>query len=117
MELIGFLGEDKENWGQITALINRGEWEKIILVKNKNAEDYPATKECEIVNVNSEKTIMELKEDIIDKIMGKISGFEAALSIASGSGKEHIALISALLGMPVGIKLVVYTKEGIKFVN
>ena len=35
MELVAFLGSDKENWGQIVALINRAEWDKIILVKNK----------------------------------------------------------------------------------
>ena len=26
MELVAFLGDDKQNWGQITGLINRGEW-------------------------------------------------------------------------------------------
>ena len=34
MELVAFLGEDKETWGQVNALINRGEWEKIIILKN-----------------------------------------------------------------------------------
>jgi hypothetical protein len=43
--------------------------------------------------------------------------FEVALSIASGNGKEHMALISALLSIPVGIRLVVYSKKGIEFVN
>ena len=86
-------------------------------MKNKNAEDYPAKGNTEIVNINSDKPITEMKDDIMSKIKGKLSGFECALSIASGNGKEHIALISALLSLPVGIRLAVYTKDGIGFVN
>src|SRR3989338_9168117 len=117
MELIAFLGNDKENWGQVNALINRGEWEKVILVKNKNSDGFSSSKECESVSVNSERTLVELKKDIMEKLNGKLGELEVALSLASGSGKEHMALISALLSMPVGIRLVVFTKEGLEFVN
>lgn len=117
MELITFLGADKETWGQIVALINRGEWDKIILVKNKNCEDVSFSKECEIVNVNSDRPLVELKKEIVNNLQGRLGGLEVALTIASGNGKEHMALISALLGIPVGIRLVVFTKEGIEFIN
>jgi hypothetical protein len=117
MELVAFLGTDKETWGQITALINRMEWDKIFLVKNKNAEEFAATKPCEIISINSDKPLVELKNDILDKLKGKLGELEVALSIASGSGKEHMALISALLTAPVGIRLVVFTKEGVEFIN
>ena len=117
MELVAFLGADKENWGQIVALINRAEWDKIILVKNKNAENFVPSKNCEIVEVNSDRPLIELKNEIMNKVRGYLAGFEVALSIASGNGKEHMALISGLLSIPVGIKLVVFTKEGIEFVN
>ena len=117
MELVAFLGADKETWGQITALVNRHEWEKIILVKNKNIEDIAFSKNCEIITVNSEKPMLELKKEIMDKLRGKLGELEVALSIASGNGKEHMALISALLSIPVGIRLVVFTKEGVEFIN
>lgn len=117
MELIAFLGRDKENFGQVAGLINRGEWEKIFLVKNNLAEDYPNIKNEETIKVDSGKPLIELKEELINKLKGRISGFEVALSIASGSGKEHMALISALLNIPVGIRLVVFTKKGVEFVN
>lgn len=117
MELVAFVGNDKENWGQIVALINRAEWDKIILVKNKNSDTFSASKNCEIINVNSDKPLIELKKEIMNKLEGKLGGLEVALSLASGNGKEHMALISALLSIPVGIRLVVFTKEGIEFVN
>ena len=38
---------------------------------------------------------------------------EVAVSIASGDGKEHMALLSALINLPVGIKFVALTKDGV----
>ncbi len=117
MELVAFLGDDRENWGQVNGLINRGEWDKIILVKSKSSEDYEPPKEADIVEVDTSKPLLELKEDIINKLRKKFEGFDAHVSIASGTGKEHMALISALLSIPVGIRLVVFTKNGIEVIN
>lgn len=117
MELVAFLGDDKETWGQVTGLINRGEWSKIILVKSKSSEDYVSSKDADIVLVDTSKPLLELKEDMVKKLRSKFDGFDVHVSIASGSGKEHMALISALLSVPVGIRLVVFTKEGVKVIN
>jgi hypothetical protein len=38
------------------------------------------------------------------------------LSIASGDGKEHMALISSLINLPVGIRFVALTKEGVIYI-
>jgi len=110
MELVAFLGTDKENWGQITALINRFEWEKIFLVKNKNSEEFSASKKCETIIVNSDKPLLDLKKEMNDKLSKKLGNLE-------GNGKEHMALISSLLSLPVGIRLVVFTKAGVEFIN
>lgn len=117
MELVAFLGDDRETWGQVTGLINHGEWEKIILVKSKSSEEYNSPKPADIVKVDTSKPLVELKEDIINKLRTKFVGFDAHVSIASGTGKEHMALISALLSVPVGIRLVVFTKNGVEIIN
>lgn len=116
MELIAYVGSDKENWGQITALVKRGEWEKVILVKDKSQAEVPA--KGDIVDIDSSRPMLELKSDLMEKLKKKVSGeFEVALSLASGNGKEHMAIISALLNLPVGIKLAVFTKEGVQFIT
>lgn len=117
MELIAFLGTDKETFGQVAGLVNRGDWEKIFLVKNLSASSYPDPVNSESITIDSSKPLIELKEEMVRKLKDKISGFEVALSIASGYGKEHMALISALLSIPVGIRLVVFTKNGVEFIN
>ena len=115
MELVAFLGSDKENWGQISALIKRGQWEKVILVQNREAESFPHAGNSEIVKIDSEQPILQMKEELLEKLKKKLAGgFEVSLSLASGNGKEHMALIGALLGIPVGIRIVVFTKNGVE---
>ena len=116
MELVCFLGKDKENWGQISGLVNKGNWDKIIFVKDREAENFPA-ENIEVIEINCAKPLIELKNELIEKLKKSVSEFDVGLSIASGNGKEHMALISALLGIPVGIRFVVFTKQGIEFVN
>jgi hypothetical protein len=116
MELVAFLGKDKENWGQVKALVSKGQWENVVIVKNKDAEEFEI-ENAQIVKIDSEKPLVELKEDLIDKLKSRLNDFEVALSVASGSGKEHMAILSALLTMPVGVRMVVFTKDGVQFIN
>lgn len=117
MELVAFVGSDRESWGQITGLVNRGEWEKVILIKSKEGQEYACPIESQNIIIDSSRPLVELKKEIAEKLKKNLSGFEAALSIASGNGKEHMALVSALLSVPVGIRLAAFTKEGIEFLT
>lgn len=117
MDFISLIGNDRENWGQIAALIKKGNWDKIVLIKNKSVTGFPIQDKADIVEVNSDKTLIELKKDLMSKLRTKLKDFEVFVSLASGNGKEHMALISALLSIPVGIRLVAFTKEGINFIN
>jgi hypothetical protein len=116
MELVALLGSDKESWGQVSALVNHGTWETVILVKT-TTDEFPAPEQATVIDIDSSQPLTILKKTIMDKLRGKFSEFEACLSIASGNGKEHMALIAALLSLPVGIRLVAYTKTGVEFIN
>lgn len=117
MEFVAFLGSDKENWGQIGAIMRRLDAVPI-LIKSKKTEDFEAIGNARIVSVDTDKPLIELKEEIIDKVKPLLlSELEVAISLASGNGKEHMALISALLSIPVGIRLVVFTKNGVEYIN
>lgn len=114
MELVALLSSGEGSWGQVAGVINRGEWENIILIGTEFAKKFNSDKDFEFIEIK-QGPIMELKEDIQRKLKGKIKGTEVGLSIASGDGKEHMALISALLNLPVGIRFTVLTKDGIIF--
>jgi len=113
MELIALLSTGKGSWAQVSGLIKYGEWEKIIVIGSTFAKKFTSEKEFEFIEVDLDKKLMDLKEEFSEKLKGKIAGTEVALSVASGDGKEHMALISALLNLPVGIRFAALTKEGV----
>ena len=117
MEFIALLSSGKGTWGQVIGLINRGEWDKTIIITNDffkpTISRFNFNKKTEIITADFDKGITKVIEELKEKLKNKINGTEIALSIASGKGKEHMAIISALLQLPVGIKFAVLTKEGI----
>lgn len=114
MELVCFLGSGEGTWGQVAGVINRGEWDSIIIIGDEFAKKFNVEKDFEFIETKS-SGIVDLKEELLKKLQGKIKGIEVALTIASGNGKEHMALISALLSLPAGIKFTALTKDGIIF--
>ncbi|MEK6914174.1 MAG: hypothetical protein AABW83_00835 [Nanoarchaeota archaeon] len=114
MELVALLGKGEGTWGQVAGVINKGDWEKIILIGDNFAKQFTTKKDFEFIEIK-ESSITDLKNEILEKLKNKINGTEAILSIASGEGKQHMALISALLSLPVGIRFVALTKDGLIF--
>ncbi len=113
MELVALLSTGKGSWAQVSGLMKYGEWDKIILIGSDFAKQFTHEKEFTFIKADLDKKLKELKEDLAKKLKGKINGTEVALSIASGNGKEHMALISALLNSPVGIRFAALTKDGV----
>ena len=113
MELVCLLSTGKGTWAQVSGLMKHGDWDKIIIVGSDFSKDFTHEKKFDFVKVDLDRKIKDLKEEISKKLKGKIDGTEVALSIASGDGKEHMALISALINLPVGIRFAALTKEGV----
>ena len=113
MELVALLSSGKGTWAQVSGLMKYGEWDKIIVIGDDFARDFKHEKPFEFIKIDLSKKIKELRDELMQKLKGKINGTEVALSIASGDGKEHMALISALINSPVGIRFAALTKEGV----
>jgi len=107
------LSTGKGTWAQVSGLMAHGDWEKIILLGSDFAKNFTHEKEFEFVKINLDKKLKDLREEFSEKLKGKINGTEVALSIASGDGKEHMALISALLNLPAGVRFAALTKDGV----
>ena len=112
MELVALLSSGKGTWGQVAGLIKQEEWDNIILIGNDFARKFTCEKKHEFIEIK-DNNIKEIKSELLEKLKNKIKGTEVALSIASGTGKEHMALISTLLSLPVGVRFIVLTKDGI----
>jgi len=113
MELVALLSSGKGSWAQVSGLMKYGEWDKIILIGSDFAKKFTNEKPFEFIQVDLDKKLKDLRDELANKLQKKTNGTEVALSIASGDGKEHMALISALINLPVGIRFAALTKEGV----
>ncbi len=118
-QLVALLSRGEGTWGQVAGLIKQGKWDKIVLVGSSFAKNFNVEgAEYEMVEVDLGKPLALLKQEMAEKLKPNLNSdfsSEVALSIASGDGKEHMALISALLSIPVGVRFTALTKEGILF--
>ncbi len=113
-DLIAFLSTGKGTWGHVSGLINNEEWEKIYLLTNDfGKEKFSANEKTEMIVVDANKSVEELRDEITEKLKDKVSG-EIGVNFISGSGKEHMALISALIKVGVGLRFVVSSQDGVK---
>jgi hypothetical protein len=116
MELVALLSTGKGTWGQVSGLIQKGEWEKVIVLGPSFAKEFTVPGEAfDFIEFDPNKSLIQLKKELSVKLKGKFDGLEVALSIASGNGKEHMALQSTLLSIPVGIRFTALTKDGVVF--
>lgn len=106
--LIACLSTGKGTWGHVSALIKQEEWDKIFLITNDfGKEKYSNEKAFELVIIDSNKKSEDLVEDINSALTGKILDTEVAVNLISGSGNEHMAVLSAILKLGLGVRLVV----------
>lgn len=116
-DLIAVLTSDNGSWNHMRKLIEEGMFERVFLVCSKAAKNgfnVEGDKEVEFVVVDSLKPVKEVIGEIVEGLRGKVGFGEVGLNIASGNGKEHMALLSAIMKLGVGFRLVAYTKEGVR---
>ena len=119
MELVALLSTGKGTWGQVSGLMKKGEWENIIVLGPIYAKYFKVNDMAgdpvvfDFIEFSPNKPLISLRNEFSKKLAGKIKGTEVALSIASGTGKEHMALQSALLTLPVGVRFSALTKKGV----
>ena len=114
-DLVACLSSGEKSWAHVARLISDADWKNVFLITNDlGKKNFNADRAVEFIVVDFQKPVFELIEDIKKGLRGKITDLEVALNLVSGSGKEHMAILSALLKLGVGIRLMAVTKDGIK---
>jgi len=103
--LIACVGEGKGTRSHVARLIKAGEWNQVFLI-TKDSTEKGITPNNRVIAIDMEKKIPELAEEIKQKLKGKILDTEVALNLVSGSGKEHMSILAAVLKLGLGIRLV-----------
>ncbi|MBS3143945.1 hypothetical protein J4446_03680 [Candidatus Woesearchaeota archaeon] len=113
--LIACLSTGKGTWGHVNHLIDNNNYDKVILITNDfGKENFNKKDNTEMISLNLNAGVKELRDEIIKNLKGKIKDTEVDVNFVSGTGREHMALIGALLKSGTGIRLKVLTKEGIE---
>lgn len=107
MQLIALALTGKGSWSKVYSLSEKENFENnIILTNNFGIQNFKPNQKTKVLEINPDKPIKELKEDIKKLLQPEIPGLEVGLNIDSGTGKEHKALLCALIELGVGIKVV-----------
>ena len=114
-ELIACLSTGKGTWGHVNRLMQDGKWDKIFLITNDyGKENFNKDDKTELIAINLNQGIKELRDEMMKSLKERIKGAEVAINVISGTGREHMALIAALLKLGVGFRLVALTKDGVE---
>jgi len=117
MELIACLSTGKGTWSEVTKIAQSQEWNRVFLITNQfGKENYIPGKNTELVLIDSfpDTPTIVITDQIKKQLKDKISDFEVALNLASGSGKEHMALLEAVLQLGLNFRLITVNKNTVE---
>jgi len=108
--LLAFLGEQTAH---VQKLIDAEQWEKVILVTHEKSQHaITCAKPVKHILIDENAPVSQIIETITKGLQNERG--EVALNFVSGSGKEHMALLAAVMHTGLAFRLVAVTKDGIK---
>jgi len=114
-DFVACLTTGKGTWGHVARVIDSEEFDNIFLITNDFGKDkFTSEKKVNLILIDSNKSLSELIEDVRVALNGKLMGTEVALNLISGTGKEHMAIISAIIKLGLGFRFLALTSEGVK---
>ena len=114
-DLIASLTTGKGTWTEVSKIIESEQWENIFLIANEFAiKNFSSKKKVNFIVINEKKPSYFIVKDITKQLQGKINGFEVALNLCSGTGKEHMAVMAALLKLGLALRFVTIENNQLK---
>lgn len=115
--LIACLSTGKGTWAEVSKIAQSQEWNKVFLITNQfGKENYTPGKNTELVIVDGfpDTPTTIITEQIKKQLKDKIADFEIALNFTSGSGKEHMAVLEAVLQMGLNFRLITVNRNNVE---
>jgi hypothetical protein len=109
------LSTGKGTWGEVASLINKPEFDAVYVLTNQFGKDTFQSmpqKKIEVFSFDLKKDPNILAKDFQQALKGQLKFGDIAVNMCSGCGKEHMAMISALLKLGVGIRFVSTNQKG-----
>lgn len=112
-ELIAILSTGKGTWSNVSKIIQDGGFSKVFIITNDfGSQNFTKRDNMEIIVVNFDKPLKELSNDMVAALKDKVSGIETGINFISGAGKEHMALLAAVMKLGLNFRLIILTEQG-----
>ncbi len=110
---VSLLSSGKGSWGYVSKIIEKKSYDKVFLLTNSfGKEKYNPRENTSLLEFDFNKDIFDLKKDFETSLKEHLKDeIEVDVNFISGNGKEHMAFLSAILNLGVGIRLVVLKDE------
>lgn len=117
-DLIACLSSGKGTWAHVARLAKEDTWNKVFLITDSfGKEKFEKNEKFEFIEIDPAKPVGEIIEELHLRLKEKVSGIDVGLNLVSGTGKEHMAILAAVLKLGVGIRLVAITKNGLEEIS
>jgi 5S rRNA maturation endonuclease (ribonuclease M5) len=118
-DLVACLSTGKGTWTGVLKLVNKPDFEKVFLVINAWTKDNLKLKKDNVflITIDSDNKTSAIRDTITQQLEGKITGFEVAVNLDSGTGKEHTAIITALIKLGFALRFVVAEGDEVEEVS
>lgn len=114
-ELIVCLSAGKGSAEYVSRLLKEESWEAAFIITDEaGKKKIRLNSGMNIILTDFRKPSGSIIEDILGQMKGRLKGLEAAVNLSSGAGKEHMAIISAILRLGTAIRFVALSKSGVK---
>lgn len=102
-----------EHQKHLNRLINEAEWDRVFIVTTPDIKKkHKFEKEVLYIIIDPKKPIDEYIEDIKSNLKGFF--LEVGVNLVNGNGKDHMALLSAVMKAGLSFRLVAVTKNGVE---
>ncbi len=109
--LIAMVSSGKGTWGQISALLSNQKWDKVYLLCNDFSYEKFEISPDKALKLKFDENLPEQSfKKLAEFFKKEIKDFEVALNLSSGTGMEHMIVLSSVLKAGLGVRFV-YAKE------
>ena len=112
--LVACLGSGKGTWNEVHSIISAESWDKVYLVTNSFGKEKFTAENAEFIVLDDLQPSQMLIPIIVNGLKGKIRGTDVAINISSGSGNLHMALLTALLKLGLGVRFVTFANSKVE---
>ncbi|MEM2116067.1 MAG: hypothetical protein QW524_03850 [Candidatus Woesearchaeota archaeon] len=116
--LLALITTGEGSWRHLFLLLNSYDWDKVYVLTNKYGFEKLKFKEEKVkkIEINFNAPYDYIIEEIKNKLRD-LNLVEVAVNISSGTGKEHMALLVALIQLGIAINFVDLEEGSLKIIG